>query len=405
MKLLVRQTAIQACMLSANHLLVLQHVFLQPELTRAGLGDLTGFSPATIARLVSDLRDRDFLVETRISDTHIGRGRPSASLRVTPGIGYVVGAEFGHEHATVCIVDATGSIVFHESGQGPFIEPTNSAMNELARIVMETVEKADLPWRKVRAVSVALHGVVSAQGDWLSWSNVSYPAKRYLAQRLDKLVYVEDISRAFAEAEHRFGAGRDTLDMIYVFIGRRGVGAGIFVNGVLLKSSLGVCGEIGHIVVDQNGALCQCGNRGCLETVATHDAVVGRLRTRLKKGVMSTLTDSDDLSFARVCEAARNGDKEAHIALSELAHYQAQALASAVNVVGATLVLVGGQLRFAGDGFLTDLKSGLQQQLLPPLAQRLEVKYAVLPTYAGAWGAAAQALDATWADGSFIQEN
>jgi predicted NBD/HSP70 family sugar kinase len=389
-------------MLSANHLLVLQHIHRQPEITRSDLGDLTQLSAATIARLVGDLRERNFLTEERLSDTYAGRGRPSIALSINPEIGYVGGVEFGYEHLTLCIVDAVGDIVHTASQQGPPFEPTDSVMDALVDVIVQMTEAAGIPWPKVRAVGVALHAVASARGEWLPWTNEPYPAQTYLAQHFKRLVYVEDISRAFAEAEHRFGAGVGSPDMIYVFIGSRGIGAGIFVNNTLLKSSSGVCGEIGHIIVAKEGALCVCGNRGCLETVATHNAVIERLRTRLEQGVISTLTNDADLSFARVCEAARAGDKTAHIALDELAQYLAEALSGTVNIVGSTLVLVGGQLRLAGDSFLADLRRTLHQQLLPALAQRLEIRYAALPLYAGAWGVAAQVLDAAWDNGSFV---
>ncbi len=390
-------------MLSANHLLVLQHIHRQPEITRTDLGDLTQLSAATIARLVGDLRERNYVTEDRLSEPYAGRGRPSVALSINPEAGYVVGVEFGHDHITLCIADATGDVVHNATGRGLPFEPTDSVMDALSNTVTQMVESAHIPWLKVRAVGVALHGVASAQGDWFPWTHDPYPAQRYLTQRFNRLVYVEDISRAFAEAEHRFGAGVGSPDMIYIFIGSRGIGAGIFVNNMLLKSSLGVCGEIGHLMVAKDGVLCQCGNRGCLETVATHDAVVERLRVQLEQGVMSTLKNDADLSFARMCEAARAGDKASHIALDELAHYLAEALSGTVNIVGSTLVLVGGQLRMAGDSFLADLRSALHQQVLPALAQRLEIKYAALPLHAGAWGVAAQVLDAAWANGSFIQ--
>lgn len=390
-------------MLSANHLLVLQHIHRRPEITRTDLGDLTQLSAATIARLVGDLRERNFLTEERLSDAYAGRGRPSVALSINPEVGYVVGVEFGHETITLCIADATGEVVHNATGRSLPFEPADSAMDALSDIIMQMVEAARIPWPKVRAVGVALHGVASAQGDWFPWTHDPYPAQLYLTRRFNRLVYVEDISRAFAEAEHRFGAGTGSPDMIYVFIGSRDIGAGIFVNNTLLKSSLGVCGEIGHLIVAKDGMLCQCGNRGCLETVATHDAVVERLRMRLEKGVISTLKNDAELSFARICEAARAGDKAAHIALGELAHYLAEALSGTVNIVGSTLVLVGGQLRMAGDSFLTDLRSALHQQILPALAQRLEIRYAELPLHAGAWGVAAQVLDAAWGNGSFVQ--
>lgn len=106
--------------------------------------------------------------------------------------------------------------------------------------------------------------------------------------------------------------------------------------------------------------------------------------------------DDDELTFARMCCIANAGDKEAHIALGDLAHYIAKALARTINIVGATHVLIDGQLRSAGDGFPADLSSALCRRLIPSLAQRIAVDYAVLRAYAGTRRVAAQALDALW---------
>jgi predicted NBD/HSP70 family sugar kinase len=321
-------------------------------------------------------------------------------------MGYVMGLEFGREYLMTCIVDATGQLVHSQRvNKVPPFKPHDATFDELIETVFQVASDARIAWDDVKALGLALHGVVSADGTWFIWEQAEqqYPARQRFADKLDRLIYVEDVSRAFAEAEHRFGAGVNVPDMIYVFVGSRGIGAGIFVNGVLLKNTSGICGELGHIIVDANGALCQCGNRGCLETVATHDAVLQRLRNRLRKGVISCLVDDDALTFAQLCQATDAGDKEATIALGELAGYVAGALAGTVNIVGATLILIGGQLRLAGNGFIAELGSALRQQLVPALAPRLQVGYAMLPAYAGAWGVAAQALDAAWADNCLVQ--
>src|SRR5690606_9223545 len=132
--------------------------------------------------------------------------------------------------------------------------------------------EAGIPWEGVRAVGLALHHIVNAQGEWLTQADLegeAFPIAAELQAALGQRVLAEDVSRAFALAERNHGAAREEPDSIYLFVGRDGVGSGIFVDGELLRSSTGVCGEIGHLAVVPGGKRCACGNRGCLETVAT----------------------------------------------------------------------------------------------------------------------------------------
>lgn len=383
----------------------LQWVYSSGTTTRAALIDTLGISQASVNRLVTDLRRRGYLVERQTTTMSVGRGRPSLALAINPDCGFVAGIEFGRESLIIGFVAADGTLLHWEIVDSPpDFSPSDKTMSALMQILNTTVKAQGLRRSQLRGIGLALHGIVSQNAEWLNWEQKSetlYPVRNYLSRHVDCLIHVEDVSRAFAEAEHRFGAGRDHADMVYLFVGRHGIGSGIFVNNVLLNSSLGICGEIGHITVEREGLPCQCGNRGCLETVATHDAVVARVINRLADRTVSVLSE-DDISFAAVCKAYCEGDKLAHIILNELAEDLATALSSTINIVGATLVIIGGQLRLAGSDFLTSLSNLLRQQILPSLAQRLNIGYAELPICAGIYGVASQALDVAWRSGSFL---
>ncbi len=383
---------------------LLQHLYVARAATRADLHGALGLSQASIVRAVASLRDRGLVLEKQQGSSS-RRGRPSDVLCVDPSIGYVAGIEFGLEHLIIGFLTADGSSVGWKAFEHtPSFSATDQTMDQLVSYLLKAQQDFEISSERLIGVGLAVHGIVSHGSEWLTY-NVSesfYPAQAYMSNLLGCHVHIEDVSRAFAEAEHRFGAGRGATDMIYLFIGHEGIGSGLFVNDTLLRSSLGICGEVGHITVDEGGALCQCGNRGCLETVATHGAVLARAQTQLAEGVMSTLSGTH-LTFAELCEAYRSGDKLANIALSEQAQYVAFGLSSAVNIAGVTLVLLGGQLRLAGDHYLIHLTNLLRQRIIPSLAQRLRVGYAELPSHSGAWGVAAQTLDAVWAAGSFLE--
>ena len=373
--------------------------------TRSALAEATGMHAASLNRLVASLLERGVL--TTIEPDTTGRpGRPSERLALHPEAGAIVGLEFGRDHLMGAVLDATGRLV-HVAGAlpAPAFEGAPSTFEALADSVWRLADTAGAARHHVRAVGVALHDVVTADGGWHTQERTHEPpvdARRELGARLGRLVLLDDVSRAFALAEHRFGAGQGEPDMIYVFIGSHGVGGGAFVNGRMLVSSSGICAEIGHVVVDEGGALCQCGSVGCFETVASHRAVEERFDALVRRGVTTRLAPG--ARFAAICAAAGDGDKGAYLVLRALGEAMGRALGPTVNLLGAPVVVVGGSLRRAGDAFLEQVASALRHRVVSGLAPRVRVRYASLPPHAGAWGAATLAREAALRQGAFLDE-
>lgn len=378
------------------------------SVTRSEIGDLTGLNQATVARLVTSLLDKGLIEVMGVGTDRGKRGRPSDRLRINPDAGYGLGLEFGRDHLVVVVTDALGELCFSQIiDDVPTFVLNNKTMDRLSAIGKQVAAKQGVEWERVCVFGLALHDLVNAQGEAVSLENAHaepYSAQRYLNASLARPVVVEDVSRAFAVAEHRFGAGRDVPDMIYVFLGSHGVGGGIFVNNTMLKSSSGVCGEIGHLVIDENGLLCQCGSRGCLETVASHRAVVQQFRDLQREGVATSLREREVLSFAQICQAAEAGDKGAYLVLNRLAFNLGKALGSAINIGGAPVVVIGGTLSLAGESFLGDVSGVLRQRVIASLTKHISVRYAQLPPHAGAWGVAVQALEKAWTEGAFLTQ-
>lgn len=386
---------------------ILQHVYRADGITRAELSRATDVNPVSVARLVTELIDLGLVAHDASFQTTGRRGRPSNVLRINRSACHVVGIEFGRDHLIALIADSLGEVVWWRAEAAPpAFSASESTVQELATVARASASAAGVPWESVNAIGLALHGVVSASGRWVTserFGDEPFPVGDLFTSILGRNTTVEDVSRAFAEAEHRFGAGDRHPDMIYVFLGSHGVGSGIFVNGRLLKSSSGVCGELGHIIVDEGGKLCFCGSRGCLETVASHQAVIGQVKALLEQGVRMSLSETEPLTFAAICRAVNAGDKGASLVLHRLTQSLSTALASLINLAGTPRIVIGGQLSLAGEGFLADLTSAIRRRVIALLARDLNVSYARLPAYAGAWGAAVQALEAEWLSGRVLE--
>ena len=385
---------------------LLATLYEQGTSTRTALSDTLNWSRPTVNRLVGELRDLNLIVE---DDTQAnGRGRPSDVLRINPEHGYALGVEFGTDLLQWVVVDAVGAILAHDVAEAVPFRHEFAVLDLLAERVCHALEVRGFAWNRVLALTIAFHDVVTTDGHWIPWGPDAFtrvkplPVSAYLQKKLCKPVRVEDYSRALAEAEHRYGASRGVADTIYLFISDYGIGSGIFANDRLLKPSLGVCGEVAHVVVEEGGTPCMCGNRGCLCTVAAGVAVVERVKARLEQNAPSRLTN--DLTFEKVCQAFQQGDPTTHEVFAETAQHIARALGNTVNITGTPNVVIGGPLKQAGEAFLSELKNALEGRVIPVLTQHINVSFASLPAYAGAFGAALQALDAYWQEVAFVDE-
>ncbi len=371
--------------------------------TRRALSDALGMHAASLNRLVAGLLERGVL-RTVDSDATGRRGRPSEVIALDPEAGVVVGLEFGRDRLTGVVLDATGTVALvADDLEAPPFEGTAATFDALGDTVRQLARRAGVARERVRATGIALHDVVTAEGGWHTQERLHDPPVEALGElepRLGHRVVVDDVSRAFALAEHRYGAGQGESDMVYVFIGSHGVGGGFFVNGRMVVSSTGICGEIGHVVVDEGGERCQCGGIGCLETIASQRALERRFEALRAAGVATRVAPGARLGT--ICRAAGAGDKAAGLVLADLADALGRALASAVNLLGTPVVVVGGDLRHAAGPFLARVDASLRPRVVAGLVQRLTVRYATLPPHAGAWGAATLARETALREGAFL---
>jgi predicted NBD/HSP70 family sugar kinase len=227
------------------------------------------------------------------------------------------------------------------------------------------------------------------------WKGLDLPGE--LNRRLDvELVWVDDTARAVAMAAQRFGAAQGKTDFLYLFLGN-GIGSGIFVNGRLYTGSRGIAGEVGHITVDEQGPWCSCGNRGCLEVMASTSAVLRRAGERLAgTSLMSTLRqpyERNALTLAALIEAARARDKLAFQILDETGTYVGGVLATALNVLGLELVVLGGPLAQGDEIILDAVRRQVNLRALQHISKHVHIVCDDQGELAGAHGAALLALD------------
>ncbi|MDG2682663.1 ROK family protein, partial [Vibrio parahaemolyticus] len=159
-------------------------------------------------------------------------------------------------------------------------------------------------------------------------------------------VFIANDTRAWALAEKLFGHSQENDNSVLISI-HHGLGAGIILDGRVLQGRHGNIGELGHIQIDPNGKRCHCGNIGCLETVASSQAIREEVVRRISEGEASILADQEEMSIESICEAAANGDPLAVDVIEKLGRYLGSAIAIVINLFNPEKILIGGVINQA----------------------------------------------------------
>ena len=268
-----------------NRLRVIDALRQRGTASRSEIARHTGLSRTTVTTLVNDLQAKGLVVEQPLAEVQ-GRGRPPTLLRLDPSAGAVVGIHFDHRHLRVAVADLSSTVLAERWEDLDVDHAATTALDAATELVDAVLDEAGIDalarrrdrGRRSRGRSTR-DGTVGSTVILPGWAGLN--AADELTERLGMPVAVDNDANLGALAEISFGAGRGLTDVIYVMVSS-GIGAGIVLGGQLHRGGTGLAGELGHVLVRSDGAVCRCGNRGCLETVASTDAVLDLLRPTLR---------------------------------------------------------------------------------------------------------------------------
>jgi glucokinase len=283
----------------------------------------------------------------------------------------------------------------------------------IAHVAELVIRRSGLPRGAVRAIGVSLAGFVDTRRGTHRPEGVagavSIPLAADVSARLGLPVMVEDMARAAALAEARDGAAAGIADLLFLSLGDR-IGAALILDGDLYRGATGIVGELGHIVVNDNGQRCTCGNIGCVQAQASRTAILRLVREALAAGVVSTVAypranGSNDvpLDIEQIVEAAERGDRLAASVLRQAGQDVGRALAAGANLLGPTMVVLGGYAPSLGTLFVDEVRRVLSAHVVPPILERMRVGIGVVGAPAATLGAAWGALDLLVETGALVR--
>lgn len=329
------------------------------SLSRADIAKLTGLTPASVSNITKQLIEDEYLMERGMGES--SGGRPPIILELNPEARYVIGVNIGVGTIEVVMTNLSAEILFRDQLMIPMDKCNEEiVLKELVKIINKVVAKSNIDSNRILGVGVAMHGIVnvatgvSEYAPYYNWVNINIKDK--LQGELQYPVMIDNDVRAMAIGESWFGSAKDIDNFVMINVSN-GVGAGIIINN---KPYYGIdygSGEIGHIVVDVDGAKCNCGNYGCLETVVSNNNIVKRAIRAIKQGSSSLLAnlkeDIEDLTIRDICKGATLEDEVSIYVLKEAARYLGIGISNLVNILSPRNVVLVGDI-FEGSEYVIE---------------------------------------------------
>jgi len=378
-----------------NETLILNTIRKHSPISRTDITRMTGLSGATVTKFVDNLIQTGFVREDSYDVSKGGR-RPTL-LKLVPEVSFAVGVDLGAANLRAVVVNLEAKIVAKISEKTKPDEGKDRVFKRITEIIHQVIDISKVEKEKIKGIGIGISGIIDHQkGICLFCPNIKgwedVPVKRLMEEEFGMEVSVDDSSRMAALAEHWCGLARKVENFIFVNVGV-GVGSGVFTNGQLYRGSRGTAGELGHTTIDENGPRCQCGNRGCLETLVSGPAITRRTRERLEEGVVSLVSKMVDGDLTKitpelVAEAARKGDKLAFNIMEKTGQYLGTGIANAVNLFNPELVIIGAGISRAGDLFLDTVRRTVKARALHTASTSVDIKLSELDETIAAQGAA-----------------
>ena len=347
--------------------------------TQAELARQTGLSTATVSNIVKIMQDSGLASTEPITSS----GRRALNVRLNSNGAVAVGIDFGRRHLRVVLASLSYHIIAEESVMLPLGHQSEEGIQAAVVLLEKLLRESGVDRSAVVGAGVGIPGPIDrrtgtvAQGAILpEWVGINI--LQHLEDTLKFPVYVDNDANLGAWSEVTWGPHTGVQNLMFLKIGS-GIGAGLILNGAPYYGNVGITGEIGHATIHEQGLVCRCGNRGCLETIASTTTMI----ELLSRGEDRPLTPADIVrkALARDSATLRVVD-DAGLAVG-------RALGNVANLINPEVIVVGGPLAGLGNLLLDPIRRGLVRHAVPVIGETTTLTMSSLGDRAEALGAAA----------------
>jgi glucokinase len=312
-----------------------------------------------------------------------------------------LGIDLGGSKILTAVVDTRGEMLSSDESTTPATEERGALIQSILDSADRVLKQANVAMSRICAIGVGAAGISNPEAGIL-FTSPNLPALRnvllrdIMQERLDKKTFLINDADAAALGEFYFGAAQGAHNFIYITLST-GIGGGIVIDGKIYTGAIGAAGEVGHMTIDENGPICNCGSRGCWETLASGTALAREARKRIKEGGKTSILehaegDEEKVTAQAIYSAAQQGDSLAKELIARTGHYVGVGLANLINIFDPELIVIGGGLASIGDMLLKPAFKVAGERAFKEAFQAVRFASAGLGRNSGVLGAAAFAF-------------
>jgi len=303
---------------------------------------------------------------------------------------YVIGIDLGGTTINSALGDLEGNIICTRSILTNKQKGVQHIKDNILNSIQYLIEKSAVSEDEILSIGIGAPGPLDiAKGEIIWTPNLpfkNFNIVNHIKDRFNVPVYIDNDANVAAVGEFVFGAGQDINNMIYITLST-GIGGGAILNGKVYRGSSGNALEIGHMIIDKKGPLCNCGNYGCIEAISSGTAIVKKVKHLLEKGVYSSLKKYDNITCKEVFEEYKNKDKLCEHIIDEAIEYLGICIANVINCFDPEIIVIGGGISKVGETLFNKLNKVIEKKTFDNMYRNTKVVPAKLGSHSGVIGA------------------
>ncbi|WP_295716598.1 ROK family protein [Mucilaginibacter sp.] len=356
--------------------MIIKKLYFNKAMSCAGLSELFDKSIPSIAKAINELMHEGFVVEDGYAPSSGGR-RP-LMYSVKANAMYILAIALDQLTARIQLFDLLNNPVADMLTFELKLLNNSEALGQLLEQINIYIKQTDIPKDKIAGIGIGMPGFVNVT-EGINYTYLDAGGQsltEYFTDQTGIDTYIDNDSSLIALAEQKFGIAKAQKEVMVINLGW-GIGLGMIVNGKLFRGHNGFAGELSHIPVTEDGALCECGKRGCLEAEASLLVVAQKAVAGIKQGRITSLkyniNDHSKLMGDAILEAANNGDQFAIELLSDAGYKIGKALAILVHIMNPAIIVLSGRGAKVAKILMAPIQQAIHKYCIPRLSAGTEL--------------------------------
>ncbi len=351
-------------MRAINRFAILHAIRDAGSISRVDISRSTGLSQSTVTGITAELL-REGMVLERASDKS-GCGRRPVPLSLNPQGAFTVGVHLSVNQVSVVLMDLQASIINTYTG---LLDTTDLSVEKVVDTLVQAVQTclwdSDFSKTQVSGIGIAIPGLINSRKGHIhyipnyNWKDTKLA--EIVEKRTDVPVYVENSANTLVVFEQWFGVGRGADNFLLVTT-EHGIGMGMVVDGKIYRGSRGVAGEFGHMIVDRNGPVCRCGEKGCLEAICGNNAILREAEAALGRGTWKRRKEGP-IKIEEILEEAQNGNDEFIAIYRNVGEKLGTGLSNLHKLLDPEKIIISGKGVLAEDLLFEPMKTTLHKDI------------------------------------------